>query len=256
MIFKKHPDQEVEESVFQDLENHGIAAIEDCISEEYLERSRQFVTEQLAIQGNKYFSLIAPQKIANSPFRAISEHADFLQLLRGLTTRAAGAAAADFSLYSVLRVLTNYSGVEQSYKFHYDATVVTVLMPVFIPDGQAHESGDLIVFPNQRPLRRFALFNILEKLLLQNKWIWNRIARNLAAGTSKAQSIKLKPGNLYVFWGYRTYHANFPCNPEKLRATALFHFGNPHPKSWLLRLPLLLRRWSDQRNRAKALPSP
>jgi hypothetical protein len=30
------------------------------------------------------------------------------------------------------------------------------------------------------------------------------------------------PGNLYFFWGYRTVHANEACDPDKIRATALW----------------------------------
>jgi hypothetical protein len=34
-------------------------------------------------------------------------------------------------------------------------------------------------------------------------------------------------------------HTNMPCDPDKVRATALFHFGDPHSDS---RLKRLLRR--------------
>ena len=40
--------------------------------------------------------------------------------------------------------------------------------------------------------------------------------------------IKMVPGNLYLFWGYRSVHTNEPCDPASIRATALFHYANPH----------------------------
>jgi hypothetical protein len=43
------------------------------------------------------------------------------------------------------------------------------------------------------------------------------------------------PGNLYLFWGYRSVHANQACDPDKIRATALFHFGDPRTNSRLRR---------------------
>ena len=36
---------------------------------------------------------------------------------------------------------------------------------------------------------------------------------------------------MYFFWGYRSIHTNEPCDPDKLRATALFHYGDPHRNS-------------------------
>ena len=55
------------------------------------------------------------------------------------------------------------------------------------------------------------------------------------ARSSHLVRIKLKPGNLYLFWGYRSIHTNEPCDPDKTRATALFHYVDPHTDSRLKR---------------------
>ena len=39
------------------------------------------------------------------------------------------------------------------------------------------------------------------------------------------------PGNAYFFWGYQTIHSNEACDPEAVRATAIYHFANPHAAS-------------------------
>ena len=36
-----------------------------------------------------------------------------------------------------------------------------------------------------------------------------------------AKTLRIVPGNVYLFWGYQTLHANEPCLPTSLRATAL-----------------------------------
>ena len=41
----------------------------------------------------------------------------------------------------------------------------------------------------------------------------------------------MKPGNVYLFWGYRSLHANLPVDSLYTRATLLYHFGDVHPKS-------------------------
>jgi hypothetical protein len=67
------------------------------------------------------------------------------------------------------------------------------------------------------------------------------LALLLLRGMSKSRPeqfvrISLVPGNLYFFWGYRSIHANAPCDIEKIRATALFHYVDPHSDSKLKRL--------------------
>jgi hypothetical protein len=67
-----------------------------------------------------------------------------------------------------------------------------------------------------------------------------------AARRSSTISIRMKPGSLYFFWGYRSVHTNEPCDPDKLRATALFHYGDPHQDS---RTRALIRRVSEHASR-------
>ncbi len=99
---------------------------------------------------------------------------------------------------------------------HYDRHVITALAPILIPEGPKRRAGELIVFPNRRNYRRFALFNFIEKAIAHSTWYRNRITRKLAAGD--LPNIKyLKPGNLYLFWGYRTYHSNFPVDSDMVR---------------------------------------
>jgi hypothetical protein len=40
------------------------------------------------------------------------------------------------------------------------------------------------------------------------------------------------PGNIDLFWGCRTRHADEPCLTRSLRGTGPFHAGTPHPNSW------------------------
>jgi hypothetical protein len=59
---------------------------------------------------------------------------------------------------------------------------------------------------------------------------------------------------LYLFWGYQSLHANQPCQPESLRATAVFHLGNPHLRSRLVNLiqQVRVRRETRRRERLKS----
>jgi hypothetical protein len=112
--------------------------------------------------------------------------------------------------------------------------VLTLLLPILIPTrGQR---GDLVIAPNLRGVRPFYVLNLLDKLVVDNKLSQVALRKLLASGLAMFRRIEMTPGNLYMFWGYRTLHTNEPCDLENIRSTALFHFGDPHAES-------PLRRW-------------
>jgi len=59
----------------------------------------------------------------------------------------------------------------------------------------------------------------------------------------------MQAGTICFFWGYRSIHTNEPCDPAKLRATALFHYGDPHLGS---RARALIRRIREIEDRWKS----
>jgi hypothetical protein len=85
-----------------------------------------------------------------------------------------------------------------------------MLVPLFIPSAGAGMSGELVVFPNRRPFRRSAIVNVFEKVFAQNRFYRKRIIRNFNRAPEK-YSVQLIPGNVYLFWGYRTLHGNLRC---------------------------------------------
>ena len=112
--------------------------------------------------------------------------------------------------------------------FHYDSYIVTALVPIQIPrDGMA---GDLLMYPNTRKVRKSYLHNAVDKVMLDNPLSQRLLKASMNTKRFKPVRIKMLPGHLYFFWGYRSVHTNEPCDADKVRATALFHFANPHLK--------------------------
>jgi hypothetical protein len=168
--------------------------------------------------------------------RAIFENLAWARCPRGV--------GQDDEIYSVLRVLAGPEREATSFKFHYDAAIVTMLVPLFIPTEGAGRSGDLILFPNRRPFRRSVALNIFEKVITQNRFYRTRILQEFNRAPQR-YSVQLKPGNAYLFWGYRTFHGNGPCAPNTLRATLLLHYGNPHGGNPVLATVKSMRRMVD-----------
>ena len=131
---------------------------------------------------------------------------------------------------SALRVIAGPRGEGDAFWFHYDASAVTMVVPIFMPDGKPGNSGELVGLFNKRPFRRFVLANIIDKAVGQSRFYRRHILRRLDR-TDYLQRVDMEVGNLYLFWGYRSLHGNMPCESGALRATLLLHFGRPHGSS-------------------------
>src|SRR6185503_4089095 len=155
-------------------------------------------------KGKRYFSLNKLSRDQDKPPQELTVDPQMRRLMEKLAQIGCPRAKLDEEIYTGLRVVAGSTGDERSLLHHYDRHVSTALAPILIPEGPKRRAGELIVFPNRRGYRRFALFNIIDKAIVQSDWYRNRVTRKLGAGD--LPNIKyLKPGNLYLFWGYRTY---------------------------------------------------
>jgi hypothetical protein len=228
--------------IVEQLNNEGFACIEGAISGSWLESARSHVKKAINEHGEKYFSVIRPGDEQGSPFAELTSHPDLLSLLKDLTVRGCSSGAAEGSnIYDVLRVIAGPKGDSGSLAFHYDASAITALVPIFMPENAPGKSGELVILANRRPFRKSLIINFFEKIVFQNKFARKRFNERLLGNEDEFVRI-LYPGNIYLFWGYRSYHGNLPCAPHSLRATMLLHYGNPHGNAVALRLVRTSRR--------------
>jgi hypothetical protein len=218
-----------------DIERQGYASIPDFFAENDLEPVRKLIDETGDDPLGKYAKLQDRNYLAGTLLAELPAAPQFRILCKRLYELGTGLTAQDTEFYQVLRCLKGALGLKNSYRFHYDTYVLTVLIPIMIPDEGPF--GDLLMLPNARPIRRMYLHNLLDKILVDNP-ISQRFLKVLAEHRRLAMTrIKVEPGNVYFFWGYRSIHANEPCNTEKMRATALLHFGDPYEgskaRAWL-----------------------
>ncbi|RRV15674.1 hypothetical protein EGJ00_11185 [Pseudomonas saudiphocaensis] len=221
-----------------EIDQNGFAILENYLSPEMLEQGRTFISQQTRQHNGEYFAIHGIEALNGSLPASMALSAPLREMLSELYKVQTGRnPSPEEQVFPVIRCLQGKSGLKQSHFYHFDATAVTALLPLFIPTEGEH-CGDLIIFPNLRPVRFNALFNVIEKAVLHNSFSQKMVALAVKRGWLKPIRLKLEPGNLYLFWGYRSLHANDECDPALLRATALFHFGNPHHDSWLARLIL------------------
>ncbi|MCQ4311099.1 hypothetical protein NAV33_04200 [Pseudomonas stutzeri] len=221
-----------------EVDDNGFAVLENFLSPELLEQGRAFIEQQAEIRLGEYFAVHGIEAMNGSVLATLAASAPLREMLVDLYRAQTGKEPSPTEqVFPVIRCLQGTSGLKQSHFYHFDATAITALLPLFIPTEGEH-CGDLIIFPNIRRVRFNALRNVIEKALMHNTASQKMIALAVRRGWLRPIRLKLIPGNLYLFWGYRSLHANDQCDPNMLRATALFHFGNPHHDSLLARLVL------------------
>jgi hypothetical protein len=211
-----------------DIETKGFACISNYLRPTDLERMQRFVNGTIAQSEKEYVHFNGPDAVRGSGLEELARSRPFVRLMHDVYQYGTGNTPIEEEFYQVLRCLAGNSGRRNSLIFHYDSYVVTALVPILIPkDGLA---GDLLMYPNTRRLRNAYLFNAIDKVLLDNP-VTQRVLRACIdrKGISPLR-IKMMPGNIYLFWGYRSIHTNEPCDADKIRATALFHYANPHRK--------------------------
>lgn len=237
---------ETEDVLFEELQDKGFTCLENAIDPEFLAACRGQIDRLLDERGERFFTIIQPRNREGGAFAEMAATPGFVDLLSNLARRGHSKAAVEgFELRDVLRIIAGDEATKGSFEFHYDATVVTAVMPLYIPEGPPGTTGELIAIPNRRRYRGSAVTDIVEKLLLQNPIAFKLYRKRYGAG--KRNVVLLKPGNLYFFWGYRTFHGNLPCQPGHKRATLLFHFGDPHSGHPLTEAVLKIRKFREER---------
>jgi hypothetical protein len=239
------------------IDRCGVGVLKAAVPLPLLERSRRYVDHELKQHGGQYFGLAGREWIEESPLAAVVHSNAIEAILKGLYRHATGEAPDLRPAAPSLRVLAGSVGLRHSYLFHYDSYVVTALVPLMIPSAPDELPGDLVLFPNLRRVRRNAIVNIIEKVMVESPLACRIWKSHWAQRRFGAQVVKMEPGNIYFFWGMRSLHANQPCLPRSIRSTALFHFGDPHAGTFLKRLSARrhqarLRRLSQVANASQA----
>lgn len=220
--------------IVAELEKTGLCVIDNCISAHDIAIARLAVERAVHLNNEETVAVFDLKDFSETFLQDLLASPEFKKLCRDISALALGTASADSDLVPSLRCLSGASGQGHSMVFHYDTYVLTVLFPIIIPtEGQ---TGRLVLLPNTRALRKSYIWNLIDKLLLDNKSAQRRLHNLHERNSARLQFVDLKPGSAYLFWGYRTVHTNEACDADKIRATAIFHYCDPHANSRLKRL--------------------
>lgn len=220
------------------VETDGTACVEGVVTPEWLQSAFDEVAAYLPIRHQELF--IEDAEAASLDFvRAFVADDECQRLFRSVVAAACPQAASSDPAEIQVRIVAGAPPRRKPLWFHYDSSVLTVVVPIVIPRAAPGESGELILAPERRPYRRSAIANIVEKFVAQNDVYRRRFSRRLG---DRGRVVPLEAGNAYLFWGYRSYHATLPIPADALRVTLVAHYGSPHGRSRLLSVAVGLRR--------------
>jgi hypothetical protein len=220
--------------VAPEIDSSGVACLRGVVTDEWLADARAAIAAQFPM-GDAHELLV--ERIADGVHDTFADplvgDKRLRPFLQSVVTAAGVAQNADAGFQADLRLVNGPAPRRKPPGFHYDGSVVSMVIPIVMPAAEAGQRGELILCPNRRPYRRSVITNVLEKLAAQNDLSRRRFIRR-AARRHRVEVVDLKPGNAYLFWGYRSYHATLPCPQDAFRATLIIHYGNLHRDSVLL----------------------
>lgn len=215
------------------IDRAGFAVLRNYFARAELAKLQAFVRATVREAGGEYTVLNGREAVGGTLLAELPTRPEFNSLLRRLYEGATGRRAPNQAIYQILRCLAGESSRKESLIFHYDSYVVTLLAPILIPTQGRR--GHLVIAPSRRRVRPAYILNLLDKVVVDNALTQAALRWLYGSGWLRLKRIEMSPGDLYMFWGYRTLHTNEPCDAENIRATALFHFGDPHAASPLRR---------------------
>lgn len=217
------------DGLIADIETQGFARISGFIPLDELGRAQGAVRGAVQANGGESVMLIGDEQTS-----AVLPMMDRVTEVTRLICERVETRHADLeTTYKIVRCLSGGSVAQHSMVFHFDSFVLTALVPVIMPVRGS--PGDLVIAPNTRPLRNSYMRNLLDKLIVDNPLTQRILRRMHAGGSARFTRLHLAPGDLYLFWGYRTLHTNEPVDGGEVRCTALVHRGRMHPDSALWR---------------------
>jgi hypothetical protein len=226
-------DDGVVRALVEAMNRAGVASLPNFLNRRDLHDLQAFVREAVERAGGQYVVFTGKEAVGGTILETLAESETFISFIRRVYEEGLGRPAPDQGLYQVLRCLAGETGQKEAYIFHYDSFEVTLLLPILIPIGPRR--GDLVLAPNLRTVRPHYALNLVDKLLIDNKLTQMTLKRLLGSKWGPFERVNMVPGNLYLFWGYRTLHTNEACDAGEIRSTALYHFGDPHAGSFLRR---------------------
>ena len=201
-----------------EMDETGMSVVENFLHPDFLAELRTSVDELTPIcyQNGKRKYLVGTD-LENTGFYEVA-FSDFVVKLSNDILKAYHVQLEPADIHPAMNILVGDQGQDRVRDWHFDATYLTIAMPVVMPAPTGERDGKFRIWPNVRPFSQNKLQHRLYCKVAKTD-LFQRMAKNYA--------INFVPGNLYFFYGFRSLHGTDDLDTSKLRANCLINFGGP-----------------------------
>ena len=226
----------------------GYIEIENFFSDDQFEQIKKFVDQKIIENNNKSFFLTSNTNsdidfffktnlTINKKIETIIKQFNFVKIDEN-----------NHETYKCLRVLKKSRIKKQSRDFHFDSHLLTILVPIYIPNREGSENGHLMMSPKLRAETKNIFKNIFQKLFYQNKILSQLTKYAWFRKKISLEKIILKPKSIFIFNGFTNLHGNLEIFEEDTRATLLIHAYDLFKNSKLVNFNRNMRIFLEKRN--------
>ena len=158
-----------------ELDSHGVVQLRAVFSNDWMEALRVSVTDHMARHGDGDFLITEADHELGSPAHQLVSDAALRQLFSETARLRWPKVGAAQNIRSGIPVRAGTGPRARSNLFHYDASVLTMVVPIFIPRGTVGSCGELAAIKNKRPFRRFVASHLVDLLLTYNSVYRRRV---------------------------------------------------------------------------------
>ena len=204
--------------VRSDIDHKGMAVLEQFLHPDFLARLQSSVEELTprCYAGEKRKPLIGSD-LRDTRFWDMTFDEFTIQMANDiLAPFHVHLEASD--IHPALNILVGDRGQDTVGGWHFDATYLTIAMPVVMPPPSGTGDGKFRIWPN---VRKFSQSRFQDRIYsnLAHIGALRKFVKNYA--------INFIPGNLYFFYGFRSYHGTDSLDSAQCRANCLINFGGP-----------------------------
>jgi len=200
------------------IDETGLAVLDDFIHPDFLATLRAAVDQLTPVSyaSGKRKPLVGTD-LKDTPFYEVT-FSDFVIQLANDILDAFNIHVEAADIHPVLGILVGEQGQDAVKGWHFDATYLTMAMPIVMPPPSSGGDGKFRIWPNVRPFSQSGW---------KNRLYWNLAKIALLRRIVKSRAINFVPGNLYFFYGFRSYHGTEELDTNQVRANCLMNFGGP-----------------------------
>jgi hypothetical protein len=205
--------------VKHDLDAHGVAMLQDFFTPKALEVMRQTADERYEYcLGSEVRKPLIGEDLLSTVFFQIAK-SDWVQAISNPILRPFGYRVDKDDVYCAMNILHGAKSRDGIYGYHFDATLLTLAVPVVIPDPTSERRGSFRIWPN---VRRFSTG------WFQEKYYWRIMRIQRLRDRFRTFTVDFRPGNLYLFYGFRSWHGVDDLDETSLRVNCLINVGGPY----------------------------